>query len=239
MSEAQINIQLKKFLSSALKEFNNKNFTSAIAKLKSALSLDPQNPEILYNLGVASCRVENYIEAIDYFRKVLELKYTSVDILQILRLISFSLIKLQMYEEAILYSERGLDFQPDDLVLLHLTAYAYDVAGKRETAINLYRKILEINPYDISAKNSLAYLYAKANRNIKEAYQLAKDAVAANPQNAAYLDTLGFVLFCMNDFARAKEYLEKAHAIDPKSNDISIHLAMVNKALENHSKHSK
>lgn len=232
MAEVPINEQLRKFISLALKEFRKKNYHSAIEKLKKALLLDAKNPEILYNLGVASCHLENYVEAIDYFRQLLDLKSTSVNFLQILRLIAFCLIKLEMYDDAILYCEQGLDFQNDDIVLLHLNAYAYEKTGKEDMAINLYKKILEINPYNISAKNSLAYLLAKTNQNLSEALALAKEAVKANPKNAAYLDTLGYVLYCISDYTNAKKYLEKAHALAPTSNEIHMHLAMANKALE-------
>lgn len=230
MAETNINIRLKKFLSSALNAIHNKNYDEAVRKLRQALSLDPENPEILYNLGIASCRQERYVEAIDYFRRLLELKSTSVDILQVLRLISFSLIKLGLFDDALLYSTRGLDFQSDDTVLLHLAAYALDASAKHDEAMEYYRIILEIDPENISAKNSLAYLIAKTGGDLKKAGRLAKDAVKADSNNPAYLDTLGFVMFRMGDLGSAMKYLQKALALAPKSKEILYHIAMVKKA---------
>lgn len=230
MAETNINLRLKKFLSSALREFQHKNFGKAVNTLSKALSLDPENPEILYNLGIASCRLERFVEAIDYFRRLFELRSTSVDILQVLRLISFALIKLGLFDDALLYSTRGLDFQSDDTVLLHLSAYALDMAGKHEDAMEYYRKILEIDPENISAKNSLAYLLAKTGGDLTKAKTLAKEALSTAPNNPAYLDTYGFVMYKMGDFRQANQYLEKAYSLDPASKEIRYHLAMVKKA---------
>lgn len=230
MAETNINVRLKKFLTSALKEFHHKNYGEAINKLLKALSLDQENPEILYNLGIASCRLEHFVEAIDYFRRLLELKSTSVDILQVLRLISYALIKLDLFDDALLYSMRGLDFQSDDTVLLSLSAYALDAAGKPEEAMEYYWKILEIEPKNISAKNSLAYLLAKTGGDLKKAHTLASEALNAAPNNPAYLDTYGFVMYKTGDFNKANRYLSKACSLDPTSKDIRYHIAMVKKA---------
>ncbi len=230
MAETNINARLKKLLSAALRDFHHNNYVEAINTLTNALSIDRENPEILYNLGVASCHLERFVEAIDYFRRLLDLRSTSVDILQVLRLISFALIKLSLFDDALLYSMRGLDFKSDDTVLLHLSAYARDMAGKHDDAMEYYRKILEIDPKNISAKNSLAYLLAKTGGNLTKAKSLAKEALHASPHNPAYLDTYGFVMYKMGDTSRANQYLTKAQSLNPKSKEIQYHLAMAKKA---------
>ncbi len=231
MAETNINVRLKKFLATAFKDFQHKNYTNAIKMLTKARWLDPNNPEILYNLGVASCRIEKYVEAIDYFRRLLELRTKTVDLLQVLRLISFSLLKLGLFDDALLYSMKGLDFQSDDLVLLHLSAYALDMAGKSEEAMEYYGKILEIEPENISAKNSLAYLLAKTGGDLTKATKLAVEALNATPNNPAYLDTYGFVMYKTGDFSQAERYFAKAESIDPTSKEIRYHMAMAKKAI--------
>ncbi len=231
MAETNINIRLKKFLATAFKEFQNNNYTTAIKILTKAHKLDSNNPEILYNLGVASCRIEQYVEAIDYFRRLLELRTKTVDILQVLRLISFSLLKLGLFDDALLYCMQGLDLHNDDTVLMHLSAYALDMAGKSEDAIEYYMKILEIDPENISAKNSLAYLLAKSGGDLTKATKLAVEALSVDPNNPAYLDTYGFVMYKTGDFSHANAYLAKAQSLDPTSKEIRYHLAMVKKAI--------
>jgi Flp pilus assembly protein TadD len=106
------------------------------------------------------------------------------------------------------------------------------MAGKHEPAIEYYKKILEIDPANASAKNSLAYIIAKTGGDLTKAHRLAKEALQSNPENPAYLDTFGFILYKMDNEKRAKQYLEKALSKDPASKDIIYHLAMVKKAFK-------
>lgn len=66
------------------------------------------------------------------------------------------------------------------------------------------------NPDDIGVNNDLGYLYADQGKNLEKARKMIEKAVEAEPENAAYLDSLGWVLFKLGETKEAITWLEKA-----------------------------
>lgn len=227
MSEVDINIRIRKFLSTALREIDSGNYDVAIENLRAAEVLDPRNPETLFNLGISFCRKEQYIEAIDHFTRLIKLPSTPVDLLTVLKLISFSLIRLESYDQAIVHAREGLRLVPDDTVLLNLAGSCQEKSGRIPEAIALFRKILEIEPGNANARNSLAFLLAGSGTDLNEALEHATAAVKASPDNAAYLDTLGFVYLKKGNADLSRKHLKKALSLNPGSREIKNHINML------------
>ena len=66
------------------------------------------------------------------------------------------------------------------------------------------------NPDDPGVNNDLGYLYADQGKNLEKAEAMIRKAVAEEPDNYAYLDSLGWVLFKRGKFQEARGPLEKA-----------------------------
>jgi len=75
-------------------------------------------------------------------------------------------------------------------------------------------QVLEVifaeNPEDISVNNDLGYLYADQGKKLEQAEKMIRKALKAEPDNAAYLDSMGWVLFKIGKFDEALEFLTKA-----------------------------
>jgi uncharacterized protein HemY len=84
--------------------------------------------------------------------------------------------------------------------------------------------------------NNLAYILAVQGKELSKAKELALKAVTAEPENASYLDTLGWVLFKVGEYEKAREILEKAVDIDAHEPEIRDHLSKVYEKLGNHQK---
>ena len=69
---------------------------------------------------------------------------------------------------------------------------------------------LEADADHPASNNALAYQWAVQNRNLTEALAMARRAVRAESENAAYLDTLGWVLYKRGDFEAASGWLTRA-----------------------------
>ena len=67
-------------------------------------------------------------------------------------------------------------------------------------------------PDDAGVNNDLGYLYADQGKNLEKAESMIRKAVAEDPENSAYLDSLGWVLFKRGKFQEARISLEKAQA---------------------------
>jgi tetratricopeptide (TPR) repeat protein len=106
-------------------------------------------------------------------------------------------------------------------------------------------KILEDDPNDSGANNDLGYHWADRNKNLDEAERMIRKAIEvdrlqrrddadADPDNAAYLDSLGWVLFRKGKLEEAREWLEKAVAIYVGAEDPTVwdHLGDVYARLE-------
>ena len=57
--------------------------------------------------------------------------------------------------------------------------------------------MLDEFPDDVSAANDLGYLWADENKHLERALRMIQQAVAAEPDNCAYRDSLGWVLFSL------------------------------------------
>ncbi len=82
-------------------------------------------------------------------------------------------------------------------------------------------------------QNALGYLWADQGIRLPEARTLIEAAVAAAPENPAYLDSLGWVLFKLSELEAAVKPLERAVELMKKEPDPTLldHLADVLAAL--------
>lgn len=71
-------------------------------------------------------------------------------------------------------------------------------------------QILDEFPEDVGAMNDLAYLWADAGRNLGRATKMLETAVAAEPENAAYRDSLGWAYFRQGRYDQAVGQLQQA-----------------------------
>jgi Flp pilus assembly protein TadD len=106
------------------------------------------------------------------------------------------------------------------LVLSNLAVLAGDMAEAEEWL----EQVLDEYPDDISAMNDLGYLWADQNKHLDQALAMIRRAVEAEPENAAYRDSLGWVLFRLGRFDEAIAELEKAAAIGEPDAVILDHL---------------
>jgi tetratricopeptide (TPR) repeat protein len=106
-------------------------------------------------------------------------------------------------------------------------------AKKHADAEAELRAVLDADPDHPGAANDLGYHLADQGRNLDEAERLVRLAIAVDaadrrktadpdPHNAAYLDSLGWVLFRKGKSAEAKDWLEKAAALPDGAADGTV-----------------
>ena len=112
---------------------------------------------------------------------------------------------------------------------------AYERARNYEEAEKYFRRCLQLQPDFSEAMNYLGYMWAERGLNLIEARQLIEKAVALEPKNAAYLDSLGWVLYKLNRPAEALGWLQKAieHSEQPDA-ALYDHLGDIYAAMEKH-----
>ena len=80
------------------------------------------------------------------------------------------------------------------------------------------------NPRDTFTLNYVSYKLALKNQDLELALDLIKKALVIDPDNAYFLDTLGWVKYKRNDFNSAVYFLEKSVSILPWNGEIIDHL---------------
>ncbi|HJZ41966.1 MAG TPA: tetratricopeptide repeat protein [Bacteroidales bacterium] len=73
-----------------------------------------------------------------------------------------------------------------------------------------FNKALEIDLWNTGVRNNYAYYLSLRNENLRLARELSKFTVRKEPDNATFLDTYAWVLFCSGKTGQAKKYLDMA-----------------------------
>ena len=85
-----------------------------------------------------------------------------------------------------------------------------------------FRAALDLNPDQPQVLNYLGYSLVERGEKLEEALGMIETAVAAQPENGAIVDSLGWVLFQLGRYDEAVEPMERAaslEAVDPIIND--------------------
>lgn len=122
------------------------------------------------------------------------------------------------------------DFKDDDvreqlkearLVLSSIYVTQHQVPKAEEVLL----QVLDEYPDDIGALNDLGYLWADQGKNLERALKMIRQAVAAEPKNYAYRDSLGWVYYKLGRYNEAVDELKQA--VHDKDSDGTVldHLA--------------
>jgi tetratricopeptide (TPR) repeat protein len=87
--------------------------------------------------------------------------------------------------------------------------------GRVDEAVEWLEQVLDDYPQDAGALNDLGYLWADENENLERALGMIQRAVEAEPENAAYRDSLGWVLYRRGEYQAAVAELAKAAEMEP------------------------
>jgi tetratricopeptide (TPR) repeat protein len=101
-------------------------------------------------------------------------------------------------------------------------ALIQDKAGMERESVRNFESLLKDRPEDASLLNALGYSLADRNKKLPRAESLIRKALQASPDNPAFLDSLGWVMFRRGDIPGALPYLERAYRIFPDA-EIASH----------------
>ncbi len=92
---------------------------------------------------------------------------------------------------------------------------------KYDAAEEQFKKALAMNPASAMTLNYLGYMLGDRGVRLEEAMKYIQGALDQDPNNGAYLDSLGWVYFKLNRLDLAEQYLLKA--VQRISRDATIH----------------
>ena len=152
----------------------------AVKVLSEARQHFPETPEIVYYLGIAQREAKHFQEAVATFEEALH--------------------EAEAEGTEIANARFYFDY-----------GAAAEQAGLHDKAADLFRKSIALDPANAAdAYNYLAYMWAEHDTHLDEAEQMIKLALQADPNNGAYIDTLGWLEFRQGKFDQALSDLLRA-----------------------------
>ena len=130
------------------------------------------------------------------------------------------------YQEAFDTLERGVALYPNDKELLYARALAAEKLDRLDVLERDLRAILAADPKNAQALNALGYTLADRTTRYPEALGYIEQALALLPDDAAVLDSMGWVQYRLGDHVKALEYLRRAYQANPDA-EIAAHLVEV------------
>jgi tetratricopeptide (TPR) repeat protein len=113
-------------------------------------------------------------------------------------------------EDAVRVLEKARLISPKDINAITQLALVYDGVKKYEECDRLYEEGLKLDPTNATILNNYGYSLADRNIQIDRALEMATKAVAAQPDNTSFLDTIGWVYFRLGEYKQAEMYIKKA-----------------------------
>lgn len=129
---------------------------------------------------------------------------------------------IRIYEEVLAkYRKTELTAQTLENCRFSLSAI-YVLKGDMVKGESILEQVLTENPENPQANNDLGYLWADQGKNLDKALAMISKALAIEPDNAAYIDSMGWVLFKLGRVDEAVQQLEQAVAMK-RGDDPTLH----------------
>jgi len=167
--------------------------------------------DIFFNLGDIYIFQNEYIKAIDFYEKALQIKpnFTSAIVA-----LGLTYTDLKQHQKAIEYYSRAVKITPIFNIDFNARAIAYHMLGQYQGAIDDFNKAIELNP---------KYYFAYSNRghtyNDLGQYQKAIDdfnkAIELNPQFAIAYNNRGNAHGDLGQYQKAIDDFNKAIELNP------------------------
>lgn len=113
---------------------------------------------------------------------------------------------------------------PSDVSIPFQRGALYEDAGETDRAEAAFREVLKRDPRHAPALNYLGYMWAERGIRLEEALSLIERALAIDPGNGAYLDSLGWAYYQLKQFDRAHFHLARAAEQLPSNSVVQDHL---------------
>lgn len=189
-------IGLRDILEKAKTHFEEKEFNATIACCKKALEFDNENPEAFLHIGMSLFKCEKYIEARDYFEKLISITPDNdVNI----SWLADTYLKLREYGKSATTIGDALKINPADKDYLFISAVANYYEKNLDKSTDAFEKLTKIEPKNYIFYKWLGNVFTyKGNR--------VDDYSIMNGHNTSTINT-------NDEYEKALEYYHKANEL--------------------------
>jgi len=203
--------------------YENAEYGEARVILKRILTENTKNYAIWEQMLFCDLYLEDYDmllidseNAIDYFPNY-PLPYLFAGL---------SSFQIKDFVKAKAYLESGKDFVVNNNALLEQfytsLGDTYNELGEHDASYAAYEKVLAMSPDNPLVLNNYAYYLSLRSEKLDKAEKMARSAVDLDPYNQNNLDTYAWVLYKLNKFDEALEWIKKAYNNGGESSGVVV-----------------
>jgi tetratricopeptide (TPR) repeat protein len=192
----------------------------AIDTLTRAMALVPNDA------GLTAFLVQTYLEAKRFNEAAIisaEAQKKYKNDLRFTRMHARALFETGSASRAIALMESAVRSAPEDTASYLALADLYMDAGREPDAVKMLDAAAEKFPADADVLNFLGYVLANRGERLDDAVRLVTRALQIDPENPAYLDSLGWAHFKRGELNDAHKHLAKAAEAMPRNSVIQDH----------------
>lgn len=199
-----------------LAEFQLGHLAEAADALTRAARLNPDLPNIDYNLGRVLQAQERFEDALVHYQKAVAKAPQDAEALSNLGTV---LAALKRSDEAIAYYQRAVSLDPRHGDAWFNLGNALKAAERYDEAFTAYSQVLALRPEYTAAVGSLVYVLCRLDRH-REAIEYARRIIAVEPSDAGHHMNLANALAVVGRDEEALIAYDTALALDPVWSDI-------------------
>ncbi|MBF0546831.1 MAG: tetratricopeptide repeat protein [Candidatus Riflebacteria bacterium] len=202
----------------------------AIELFNRVLKIDKNNVKARINMGNVYLSTKDLIEAEKIYRSAISLDNKDISPRLNLGVVFFEkgdFAKAKTEWQNILASD------PSNLRVLSVMASAFLEKKQYDEAIRIFKQLVNLMPKNGGLANTLGYLLADQNKDLKLAIELVEKAIELDPANrATYLDSLAWAHYRQGDYKKAREIQNQAEKIfqishEPISSEVHFHMGRI------------
>ncbi|MDR3341310.1 MAG: tetratricopeptide repeat protein [Treponema sp.] len=183
--------------------------------------------ERAYYLGLCYTKLGRFDDALLYLEQVVNTAQNSLQVYQCRMTLAYIYALTSRAKMAEFELDRLVASGFESVQLYLILAYTSHSQRQPEKAVQWYEKVLNLDKHNTTAINGLGYILVDTNLDVRRGLRFCQIAVDRNPQNAAYLDSLGWACFKNGNTVEAKNWLRRALELAPQHKDIQNHMKIV------------
>jgi tetratricopeptide (TPR) repeat protein len=213
--------------------FDSKRYKETVDEMLLAIKNFPENFLLNLLLAYGYSQQKDHKNAVIYFKKCHEIKPDDVSVINGLAFTEYSLNNI---DSSLIYLEKALTIDPNNAQIYSMLGMIYSKQENFAKSDSAYERAITLDPEDALSLNNYAYSLAERGLMLERCLEMATKAVTKDSLNSSYLDTIGWIYFKLNDYNKAKDYIQKSLEIEPDNATVIDHLGDVYFKLGNKTK---
>jgi tetratricopeptide (TPR) repeat protein len=217
-------------LEEGIRLFRLTRWELALAEFLAADNADlrnEENAERSYYLGLTYTKLEKYDDAVVYLEQVIAASPDPLRMYQCRMMLAYAYVVTGQFKAAEFELNRLVSGGFESVQMYTTMAYAAWRQRQFQKAVDNYEKALTLDENSSTALNGLGYILADSDIDIARAVRLCRKALELKPQNAAYMDSLGWAYFKSGQTEEAKNWIRRALDAAPRRKEIREHMKTV------------